>query len=126
MNPSPAAAEAGASSAPAASSASEAPPGPLSKEAIRGVIRSWYPEIKGCYERAFRDDQSLRGKVIARFMINEDGSVASVDMSESTLRKQDVIDCVGKLFELMRFPKPDNGMVLITYPLEFESEVNAQ
>jgi|GEM_PF-5415537 len=104
----------------------EAPPDPLDKDSVRAVIRSWYPEIKGCYERAFRDNQSLRGKVVARFMINEDGSVSSVDMSDSTMKKRDVVDCVGKLFGLMQFPKPENGMVLITYPLEFDAEVTGQ
>lgn len=121
--------EGAASAAPASSATSpapEAPAGPLDKDSIRNVIRSWYPEIKGCYERAFRDNQTLHGKVIARFMINEDGSVSSVDMSDSTIKKKDVVDCVGKLFGLMRFPKPSNGMVLITYPLEFDSVINAQ
>ncbi len=115
-----------ASAAPAASATSDVPPGPLDKTSIRTVIRSWYPEVKGCYERAFRDNQSLHGKVIARFMIGEDGSVSSVDMSDSTIKNKEVTDCVGKLFGLMRFPKPANGMVLITYPLEFDSEIKAQ
>lgn len=110
---------------PLASSAEEPDAGPpqlLSREAVQQVIRQWYPEVRGCYEREVRNQPNLRGKVVVRFMIGEEGKVLTVDMDSSEIDSPEVIDCVRKLFGLMEFPPPEKGMILITYPFEFEME----
>jgi len=95
----------------------------LSKESVRQVIRDRYTEIRACYEKELKKKPNLHGTVTARFMISEDGSVASVDMSSSKLPSKPAVECVGEIFKTMKFPPPPNGMILITYPLQMMPEV---
>jgi len=110
----------------AAPSASAPQGPPLSAEAVRGVIRDKLPEIGACYEPELKKHPNLRGKLVARFMIDEEGKVASVDMSSSKLPNEKVVDCAGKVFETMVFPRPPAGMVLITYPIDLMPEVTTE
>jgi hypothetical protein len=95
----------------------------LSKESVRQVIRDRYTEIRACYEKELKKKPNLHGTVTARFMISEDGSVASVDMASSKLPSAPAVECVGEIFKTMKFPPPPNGMILITYPIQLMPEV---
>lgn len=108
-----------------ASGASSASP-VLDKDSVRQVIRDRYTEIRACYEPQLKRQPNLKGTVIARFMIGEDGSVASVDMTSSKLPSTKVVDCVGQVFSTMKFPRPANGMILITYPIQLMPEVTTE
>jgi outer membrane biosynthesis protein TonB len=100
--------------------------GLLNKDSVRQVIRDRYSEIRACYETQLKKQPNLHGTVVARFMVNEDGTVASVDMSSSKLPAKSVVECAGKIFSTMRFPPPPNGMILITYPIELMPEVTTE
>lgn len=98
----------------------------LDKEGVRRVIREHLPQISACYEPELKKHPNLKGKLIARFMIAEDGKVASVDMADSKLPNAKVVECAGKVFETMVFPRPAAGMQLITYPIDLMPEVTTE
>lgn len=108
---------------PTASTSASAAGPPLDKEGVRRVIREHLPAIRECYEPELKKRPNLKGKLVARFMIAEDGKVASVDMADSKLPSPKVVECAGKVFETMVFPRPAAGMQLITYPIELMPEV---
>ena len=60
------------------------PPIRLSPEVIQRTIRQNYPRIRKCYEYGLGHDTELSGRVVTRFVINNDGSVSDVSEGEGS------------------------------------------
>ena len=95
----------------------------LPRTVIVNVIENEFSKFVGCYEKALRKNHSLAGEVEVRFLIDTDGTVATADRGVgTTLPDATVIRCVLAHFRKLRFPKPDGGVVPVTYPVVFSSE----
>ena len=60
--------------------------GRLPPAEIQGVVRVAMPRMRACYEQGLARDKNLTGRVVARFIIDRDGTVSSassVDVRES-------------------------------------------
>lgn len=100
--------------------AEEAFEGSIDREAVRRVIRSILSQIKSCYERRLRSDSGLEGKVVIRFVIEEQGRVRRAETKSSTLNDREVESCVAMRIREQRFPDPPAGTIAeVDYPFVF-------
>ncbi len=99
--------------------------GGLSREEIQRVIDRTMGQMKYCYEREIQKSPDLEGKLLTRFTISPDGTVATSDVVQNTMHNAQVAACVQRIISRMAFPKPrGGGVVAVTYPFLF-SQVGA-
>jgi len=85
---------------------------------IQRVIRQHISAFKACYERALVKDPSSSARVAPRFTIGANGRVASVSLSSSS--GDPALDsCIEGVVKRLVFPKPNGGVVVVTYPFVF-------
>jgi hypothetical protein len=96
--------------------------GRLPPEVIQRIVRQNFGRFRKCYEAGLARDPSLRGKVAVRFVIGRDGAVTTVGDGGSDLPDAATTKCVQAAFSALSFPKPEGGIVMVTYPLDFKPE----
>jgi len=97
--------------------------GSLDRDVIRRVIRRHINEVRFCYERELAQAPDLAGRVVVRFIISGDGSVASAAVASSPLRSPAVEGCITQRVQRWTFPAPDGGgIVSVSYPFVFSSQ----
>jgi hypothetical protein len=93
--------------------------GRLPPEIIQRIVRQHFGQMKRCYEHALATNPTLSGRVVVRFVIARDGSVATAADGGSDLTDKTVRDCVVAAFQNISFPAPEGGIVTVTYPIVF-------
>jgi hypothetical protein len=93
--------------------------GRLPPETIQRIVRQNMGRFRYCYERALDRNPVLQGRVVTRFVIARDGSVAfsTDDARESDLPDPGVVSCIVRAFGALSFPQPEGGTVSVVYPL---------
>jgi hypothetical protein len=94
--------------------------GNLEAEVIQAVVRAEYNRFRTCYREGLSRDPRLRGRVSARFTIQQSGLVARVGDAGSDLPDATVVSCVLNVFTTLRFPRPVGGTVAVVYPVMLE------
>jgi TonB family protein len=74
--------------------------------------------VRFCYERALQRRPELRGRVVTRFTIGDDGRVTRAAIADSSVADADVGACVAAAERRWRFPAPCAGDM--RYPFVFE------
>ena len=64
--------------------------GSMDPELIRRVVRSHHDQLKYCYDNALTKNPKLTGKVSVRWIIREDGTVASSNVVTTTTGTPDL------------------------------------
>ncbi|MBC7467124.1 MAG: AgmX/PglI C-terminal domain-containing protein [Bdellovibrio sp.] len=108
-----------------AGGAEEAWDGTIDREAVRRVVRSALTAFKSCYEREYKKDSKLEGKVYIVWEIIEKGVAvnARVDKAKSTINNSAVEECVRTRLLALRFPEPPAGSKAeVTYPFMFQGQ----
>ena len=96
-------------------------PPSLDVTALRAAVRSQIGPLQKCYERAKMDDANLRGSVTAHITVAGNGSVARVQVSQSTLNAPQALGCVTREIARWHLPRPSGrGAVAFLYPFVFE------
>ncbi len=96
--------------------------GSLPKESIDTEIRMHLREIQACYQRELNRQPNLEGKVVVRFEISPEGSVAWVEVAGTDMKETPVPSCVSEVIGGLEFPEPaGGGVVRVTYPFRFRS-----
>lgn len=96
--------------------------GSIDRDAVAKVINDHVNDMRGCYERQLLRDPNLGpGKVSLEWTINGAGDVTAVRTKVSTVRSPEVVSCLLELLRGMKFPKPSGGLVIVTYPVLFNS-----
>ncbi|MEN9579285.1 MAG: hypothetical protein RJA70_2294 [Pseudomonadota bacterium] len=93
--------------------------GRLPKEVIQRIVRQNFGRFRLCYEKGLATNPNLEGRVSVRFVINRDGSVSNAGNGGSSLPDSGVVDCTVRGFYGLSFPKPEGGIVTVTYPIMF-------
>lgn len=88
----------------------------LSKEQIDRVVRANQAAIKYCFEAEMQHQPKLEGAVHMNWRIDLSGRVSSVRVAKSTLGNARVEGCMARQIKRWVFPKPDGGVVDVTYP----------
>jgi hypothetical protein len=93
--------------------------GRLPPETIQRVVRQNMGRFRYCYERALDHNPGLQGRVVTKFLIARDGSVAFAadDPAESNFPDPGVVSCIVRAFGALSFPDPEGGTVTVVYPL---------
>ena len=93
--------------------------GRLPPEAIQRIVRQNMGRFRYCYERGLDGNPGLQGRVVTRFLIGRDGSVAFATDApgESSLPDAGVVSCIVRAFGALSFPEPEGGTVTVVYPL---------
>jgi len=96
--------------------------GALDKSIIDAVIKRHLSAIRYCYQRELQKSPDLAGRVVVKFVIGKDGTVASASIKSSTMNAVVVESCVAARFLRMKFPpSPGEGIVLVSYPFLFSA-----
>jgi len=86
------------------------PPVALGCEANSGligqVVKRHLRSLQVCYENEIKRIPGLQGKVVARFVIGFEGTVEDVEIEQTTIRSQRMLDCVRRSLGYMTFPTP--------------------
>lgn len=99
--------------------------GRLPIEVIQRIVRQNFGRFRLCYEKGLRSDATLAGRVTVSFTIAEDGSVK--DATHTTdLADTGTASCVARGFNALSFPRPEDGVVKVTYPITFSPGDAAQ
>lgn len=95
--------------------------GSIDKELIRRVIRRHINEVKLCYEQELTKNSNLAGRLVVRFVIGVSGNVGASSKLSSTMSSPPAEDCIVRAVGNWVFPKPEGGIVIVTYPLVLKS-----
>lgn len=95
--------------------------GSLDKSLIDAVVRRHLNQVQYCYQRQLQRDPGLGGRLVVRFVIAADGSVAQAEIAESDLGNEAVERCVAERFLRFTFPASGGGIVVVRYPFLFRS-----
>ncbi|MBN2360373.1 MAG: AgmX/PglI C-terminal domain-containing protein [Deltaproteobacteria bacterium] len=93
--------------------------GNLDPKQITAAIKSRLSGIKQCYEQALKRNPKLAGKIIATFVIDENGRVTETRIDSDSLGDSSVASCIIGIIKRVRFPKPDSGTVQASFPFVF-------
>lgn len=93
--------------------------GHLPPEVVQRIVRQNYGRFRMCYENGLRQNPNLTGRVTARFVIGREGAVTNASNGGSDLPDGGVTACVVQAFYGLSFPKPENGIVMVSYPIMF-------
>ena len=96
--------------------------GSLDKEAIRGIIRRHINEVKFCFERELTRTPNMEGSVMVNFTIGPTGAVVASIVQSSTLGNPTVEQCIAGALRRWEFPRPQGGIVVVTYPFTLRKE----
>lgn len=91
--------------------------GRLPPEVIKQIVRGNYGTFRKCYEAGLGRYAKLEGRVTVRFVIERDGAVSNAVVGDSTLPDCQVARCIRDGFKALRFPKPEGGIVTVSYPI---------
>ncbi|RKI45369.1 energy transducer TonB [Corallococcus sp. AB004] len=82
-------------------------------------IQSRKASIQRCYENGLKRDPSLKGRVMVRFDLTPQGRASNVEVEESTLRSDEVINCIKTTMRAWTFPFKPSDDVPVSYPFIF-------
>ena len=94
--------------------------GELAPQLVQRIVRQNFGSIRLCYEEALALDVLAEGKLTVSFAIELDGDVKDVK-TETGLKDAKLVDCARKVFERLDFPKPEGGIVEVSFPLLFSA-----
>jgi hypothetical protein len=95
--------------------------GSLDKEIIRRVIRSHLNEVRYCYQHELQSKPDLYGRIVVQFTITPTGQVMTAKIDQTTLNNVNVEGCVTQATRRWTFPRPENGIVVVSYPFLFHT-----
>ncbi|HTU59846.1 MAG TPA: M56 family metallopeptidase, partial [Polyangiales bacterium] len=98
----------------------------LSRDLIRTTMRSYFPQLRSCFERV---DKTLHSVSInMSFVIGRDGRAIDGQTSDKSEPPADpaafaqFAQCVDDVRNTMQFPVPEDGIVTVDYPITFGHE----
>ena len=87
--------------------------------ALRAALASAAGSVRGCYERALRQNQMLQGKLMVAVKVGAQGNACGASLASDTLGDGAVASCVLQKFRSGTFPAPIGGCVDVQVPINF-------
>ena len=88
----------------------------LTKREIDDVVRAGSSRLRACYQRQLDRKSDLAGTITVRFVIDH-GDVQSTAVAGDTVRDSEVVACVRRNIQMLKFPA--RGGAIVTYPFVF-------
>jgi TonB family protein len=76
--------------------------------------------VQSCYERELKLSPSLHGKVVVRFTIRTNGRVGDAGIDSSTMRSEEVSNCIVRLVRTWSFPFRPAQDTTVSFPFVFQ------
>jgi hypothetical protein len=92
-----------------------------SNSQVEAKVKGQALAAKGCYDRALRTE-NVSGMLIVSVSVGTDGRVCSASISKDTVGSQALANCVMSKFQSVQFPRPDQGCVVISVPIDFRTK----
>jgi outer membrane biosynthesis protein TonB len=93
--------------------------GTIASADVNKVIKSRLTAFKMCYEKALKDNPSLKGKISLRFTIGTSGNVTSSSIEYDGIKDSGLSTCLIEKVKTFVFSKPEGGVVIFVFPLVF-------
>jgi hypothetical protein len=87
--------------------------------ALRGALAGAAGSVRGCYERALRQNQMLQGKLVVAVKVGAQGNPCGASLASDTLGDGAVASCVLQKFRSGMFPAPIGGCADVQVPISF-------
>ena len=91
--------------------------GRIDPAVLQRIVRQNFGKFKFCYEVVLKINPSLQGRVVVRFIINRDGSVANAT-GVSDVSEANFLPCIMRAFYGLSFPNSDS-VITVSYPIIF-------
>jgi biopolymer transport protein ExbD/Zn-dependent protease with chaperone function len=92
--------------------------GTLDKSIIRRAVQEHLGDVRDCYERYRDHEPGPSGRLVVKFTIDETGTVVASQLDDSTVGAPPIESCVVKAVRRWTFPRPEHGVVIVSYPFE--------
>ncbi|HVU05669.1 MAG TPA: AgmX/PglI C-terminal domain-containing protein [Polyangiaceae bacterium] len=86
---------------------------------LRSALSGAAGSVRGCYERALRQNQMLQGKLLVSVTIGSHGQACGASLASDSLGDPSVASCVLQKFRSGTFPAPTGGCVKVNVPISF-------
>ena len=93
--------------------------GAIDANAVETAIASGRFQLQLCFELALRRNQAAKGNMEWSWQIDSKGSISRLALLSSTLKDEELVQCVRMRIAGWKFPKAKGGSVEIRYPFEF-------
>jgi outer membrane biosynthesis protein TonB len=87
--------------------------------ALQAALRAKGGQVRGCYERALRQNSMVQGRLVINVRVGPKGQVCSAGVAQNTLGDPGVASCVLQMFRSGAFPAPEGGCVDAQVPMNF-------
>lgn len=91
--------------------------------ALRAQLGAKAGQVRGCYERALRNNPQLQGRLRVSVRVAPNGQVCSARVAQNELGDAGVATCVLQIFRASSFAPPQGGCVDAEVPLKFEPKI---
>lgn len=96
--------------------------GALDREAMDWVVKRHLNQVRYCYQRELNKTPDIQGKVVVKVEVAGDGTVTSAEIKSTTLKNEQVENCLLGRFMRFQFPEiKGGGIVIASYPFIFTS-----
>lgn len=101
-------------------------PWPLDRDGIRGAVQEALPDLRECYEAWAKLNPTFGARVTVTFTIEpeegkEGGKIVSAQLANQGMGHVAMEGCIVQVFEDLRFDRPKDGPIKVTYPVEFST-----
>ena len=86
---------------------------------VEFVVFGRREEIKACYDAVLRRDPKVGGVVNFQWSINERGVAQGIRVLSGTIKENGFLRCIQSRIGVWKFPKPQHGSVVVSYPFRF-------
>jgi TonB family protein len=100
-------------------SSPEVESGDIDRDGLARFVKARLSAIQGCYEAQLKRNPSLRGKIVVRFTIGENGRISDVEIDENTMGNDEVASCIKAKIRAWSTPFKPGGEVPVSYPFVF-------
>ncbi len=96
--------------------------GKISRSEVRSEFLRYESDIRYCYERKLVTRPNLKGKLVMKWMVDEEGRTRDINVLDSEINDKSVHSCLQSVIRKMSFNTSQaKDQVIISYPLEFVS-----
>jgi hypothetical protein len=93
----------------------------IDQEEFRKFIRARIPSVRACYERELKKNPTLKGKVVAQFIIQPNGLLSDVGTPQNTTGSGELASCIQALIRSWVTPFKPTAGVKVAYPFVFNT-----
>ena len=93
--------------------------GEIDPSLIGRIIRNNKFELQLCFELALRRNQLVKGTMEWQWRLDSRGRISDVQLLDSNISDQSMIQCVRQKIISWKFPRPRKGSVQVSYPFHF-------